>query len=62
MASCIIFMHKYLSLENKSKEHSQQQSSSILDYTSGESGTEFMCPFSDLSTREKDQRMRFLWN
>jgi hypothetical protein len=54
-------MCKYLSLEGKEQSQGKQASHSILDYTSGESGSEFLSPFSDLSTKEKEQRLRFLW-
>lgn len=31
-------------------------------YSSGESDTEFVAPFNDLSTHEKSQRLTFLWH
>ena len=32
-----------------------------LNYSSGESDSEFNVPFNDLDTEEKSQRLKFLW-
>lgn len=43
------------------KEANDGQDFDDIFYSSGESDTEFIAPFNDLSTEEKSQRLTFLW-
>ena len=38
-----------------------QKLGTTIEYSSGESDSEFLCPFNDLGTKEKKLRILFLW-
>lgn len=54
--SCQVCLKGRLKLLGK-----QEEDFRVVNYTSGESDSEFIAPFNDLDTDEKSRRLKFLW-